>query len=271
MRQSPCVDSATSGRERRESPRHLLCVPCTVLESRTNIGIFWSRNIGLGGVLMCGGDFFEPGQRLRIILHFPWSRSVSVAASVVPRDPEAPAEAGIALRFEHEVFSSRDPLQQVLDEREQPRAGNDPVQALIMTTDRELRLELERDVLSADARPVPARRPLDAIWRLTSSATSIRSIFVDSRLMGARSPEWFRFLGKSFPHLTRVLVQTLPMARHPSSMLLMGLIDAFLVAPWSSSYVHEIVTGDRHRVLDAQPAELHASGRPVYAFAALAG
>lgn len=247
-------DLSAQERERRACLRHHVCVPCTVLESRTNIGIFWSHDLGVGGAMMTGGDIFEPGRRLNLILHFPWTHSVSVAATVVGRDPEAAPSPGLALRFDHDVFGSRLSLERVLQLREVPRDDEVPLQALIMTMDRDLRVELERDVLSVDARPVLARRPLDAIWRLTSSAMLVRSAFVDSRLLGSRTLEWFAFLGQAFPHITRVLVQGIPLQRHPSSLLVNGAIDAFLTVPWSRAYLSDIIHGDRRSVAES-PAE----------------
>jgi CheY-like chemotaxis protein len=192
-------------------------------------GLYLVENLSAGGALLVG-DARTVGEQLKLFLHLPGMKPMSISAEVL-RQEGSDAESFVAVTFRNLSKKFECTIREVvLATLESLRAGPE---VLIVDDSVGVRRALERDLYALGRYAVSAATPLEAVDWLTDDTRCFDTAIVDLRLGHADGLEFLTFLTDGHPVLRRILMS----GNIPFSLLRLAVVsggaNAVLDKPWS--------------------------------------
>lgn len=244
-------------RERRLTERHRLRAVTTIVQAGIPSGHYWSRDLGLGGLLLTGGPDLAVGTMLQVLLHFPWRRPIAIDARVVHRRSVS-GEPAVGLAFEGALGTAHERLTEAIRRAASVggRAQNPVVLVYSGVPDACKQLSSSLELLGR--RPVFVCTPLDAIRWLVRDDMPIEAVVFDMASSGKMALDFLCFAAEEFPWMRRVAMA----ASNPRDPWLerlvtdaetTRLVNATLVSPWDPLAVSHVIAPPADGTLPAVP------------------
>lgn len=227
------MTSATAHGERRWHPRSAVVATAVVLTAKKYAGQYLVENLSAGGALLVGDARLEPGERLKMLLHLPGQKPISLSAEVIRRQVNDAQECLFAVAFRHLSPGIEDTIQQVVLAMLERLHDASHLEVLVIDDSREVCRALERDLRALGRRAVSAVTPLDAVGRLNDGARHIDTAIVDLRLGHADGLEFLTFLSDGHPGVRRILMSGNIRPCQLELAVTSGRAHAVLDKPWS--------------------------------------
>jgi len=236
MQQATVTSTRSRDHEQRKHHRHRLSTFATLRGSDTARLTCWSRDISVGGALICSDAALPLGSVFSARFHLPWHRPVDLDVEVVRvHNVNQPALCGAqayGVAFRQAPWAAlADILNALLAEQAHARRRDDSA-VLVVTRRDELQDELARDLARLGVKWVLAGTPLDLVLWMHHSRIKIRTALVDFALDHQVLFPLLGFLASEYPELRRVLVSDGAVLRRRGQAALQGHASAVLNSPW---------------------------------------
>lgn len=228
------MTSALAPDERRRHPRSEIVATATILSTKGNASSYLVENLSAGGALLVGGDdHLEPGARVRMLLHLPERKPLSLSAVVIRRQAHGAKGHGLAVNFQHLSPEIQDVIQEVvLTTLERLHDATQP-EVLVIDDSLEVCRALERDLRAVGRRSVWATNTLQGLKQLETSERRIDAAIVDLRLGNADGLEFLDLLSQAHPSVRRILMSGSIRLGQLELALPAGRAHAVIEKPWS--------------------------------------
>lgn len=202
-----------------------------VLAANRYGGLYLVENLSAGGALLVG-DARTPGELVKLFLHLPGMKPMSISAQVL-RQEGSEEECLVAVAFLNLSKKFEAIIQDVVLATLKTFRDIAGPEVLVVDDSAGVRRALERDLYALGRCAVSAATPLEAVDWLTDGSRRFDTAIVDLRLGHADGLEFLTFLSDGHPALRRILMS----GNIPFSLLRLatvsGRANAVLDKPWT--------------------------------------
>ena len=214
-----------------------------VLAANRYSGLYLVENLSAGGALLVG-DALSPGERIRLLLHLPGLKPMSISAEVLRRQDSDAGQCLVAVAFRDLSPKFEDTIQDVV--LATLSIGSLPpisgTEVLVVDDSHGVRSALARDLLALGRRAASAATPLDAVGWLSDNPQRFDTAIVDLRLGHADGLEFLAFLTDDHPTLHRVLMSGNISPSQLQLAVVSGRAHAVLDKPWTRDSLAGVLT-----------------------------
>jgi CheY-like chemotaxis protein len=236
----------TPRNEQRRYPRHSVTTAATVFRDTEVSGLFWVKNLSIGGALLCGGEAPPVGDPLSMVLHLPWRQPVTVDARVVHRQTGAAGDPLFGVAFRHRTSGTRRAVAEAIRSVEQIKSWPRKPTVMVIADQSALLGEIKRDLSPLGVRIMSVKTPLDAIRLLQDWETRIDIVLVDLWIEQTNVLSLLRFLADEHPEIRRIIITDNPAGRLAKVAIAYGKVNGVLRQPWSKTSLVTALDLDEH-------------------------
>lgn len=217
--------------DRRQHPRFPLYTAVTVLNSSRLSGMFWAKDLSLGGALLFGHARIKPGRQIQLLLHLPWYKPMVVDACVLRKQLSSRKRQYFAIHFKGMTRSAQLEIDQAIKAARQcTHRRRDPT-VLLVTENAAVVSCLERHFHFAGIRWVLAQTPLDAVQWLQDWEVEIDTVIMDLAIEKFNVLTMLNFLSEEHQQVRRILIAEERRSTLERVAVSYGKIDTVLRAP----------------------------------------
>lgn len=229
--------------ERRGYPRIEVVASAAVLTVNGYAGSFLVDDLSAGGALLIGDPRLEIGEEVRLLLHLPGKKPISLSGEVIRCHPSESQEHLFAIAFRKVSPAVEDVLQQYV--RAALGRLEDPSRKWILVFDDspEVCHALERDLRRLGRRALSALTSEEATILLAEQAPLVETALVDLRLGNADGLEFLGWLAERHPQIHRVLMSGCIRTCQLELAVSSGRAHAVLEKPWNRETLLKAVGG----------------------------
>jgi CheY-like chemotaxis protein/Tfp pilus assembly protein PilZ len=227
--------------DRRTYPRIEVVASAAVLTANGYAGSFLVDDLSASGALLIGDPRLEIGEEVKLLLHLPAKKPISLAGEVIRCEPHATQEHLFAIAFRRVAPAVEDALQQYVQVA-LGRLESPAKQAVLVFDDSpEICHALERDLRRLGRRALPAVSQDEAMGFLSEQASTIDTAFVDLRLGNVDGLEFLTYLSERYPTVHRILMSGCIRTCQLELAVSSGRAHAVLEKPWSRESLGRIL------------------------------
>jgi hypothetical protein len=198
--------------ERRNYRRFPVPGAAGISRGREFRGLYWLKDLGMGGALLTGREPLEVGERLRFDLHLGWANPISLRGSVVRSDtvPQGSCQIGVAFRTPSRSVKvmMRASLANSAECDKRMRVPT----VLVVSQEQQMRRSLEEHLGSIGRKCVTVSNPLESLRWFQDWESEIDLLMIDFNLDSELLLPYLRYLQDTRPYVRRIAISESPLS-----------------------------------------------------------
>lgn len=204
--------------ERRSYRRFAVPGAAGISKGREFRGLYWLKDLGMGGALLTGREQLELGERLRFDLHLGWANPIALRGEVVRSERVVRGDALMGIAFRAPSRSVKVMMRASLANSIECSNRLRVPTVMIITQEDRLQRSLEEHLDHLGRRCVTVTNPLDSLRWFQDWESEIDLLMIDFAVESELLLPYLRYLQDTRPNLRRIAISESPLS---------GWIDRF--------------------------------------------